>query len=59
MKKIPFILIVGDNEMENKSVNLRQYGQENSLEVQLDDFISKIKNCIENKSLNNSEYDLG
>ncbi|MGF9977806.1 threonine--tRNA ligase [Viridibacillus arvi] len=59
MKKIPFILIVGDNEVENQSVNLRPYGQENSLEVQLDDFISKIKNVIENKSLNNNEYDLG
>ncbi|MGE7919760.1 threonine--tRNA ligase [Viridibacillus sp. NPDC093762] len=59
MKKTPFILIVGDNEVENQSVNLRQYGQENSMEIQLDDFISKIKNIIENKSLNNSVNDLG
>lgn len=51
MKKVPYILVIGDKELENRSVNARQYGQETSMEVQLDEFISKIKTSIENKSL--------
>ncbi|MGE7624795.1 threonine--tRNA ligase [Viridibacillus sp. NPDC096237] len=55
MKKVPYILVIGDKELENHSVSVRQYGQETSMEVQLDEFISKIITSIENKSLNNSE----
>lgn len=51
MKKVPYILVIGDTELENHSVNVRQYGQETSMEVQLDEFISEIKTSIENKSL--------
>ncbi len=51
MKKVPFILVIGDKELENQSVNVRQYGHESSSEVKLDEFISKIKKSIENKSL--------
>lgn len=51
MKKVPFILVIGDKELENQSVNVRQYGHEKSNEVKIDEFIFNIKKSIENKCL--------
>lgn len=51
MKKVPFILVIGDNELENHSVNVRQYGREDSKEVKLDEFISNLKKRINEKAL--------
>lgn len=53
MKKVPNVLVVGDSELENQTVNLRQYGKESSDAVKLEEFISKLKMFIENKSLDN------
>ncbi len=55
MMKAPNILVVGDSELENQTVNVRQYGKENSNEVKLTEFISELKKSVENRCLNNLE----
>ena len=45
MKKIPHTLVIGDNEMNNKTVNCRLYGNDEKLEMGLSeyqDYISKM-----------------
>ncbi|MFT8322238.1 MAG: threonine--tRNA ligase [Bacillus sp. (in: firmicutes)] len=51
MKKIPYILVVGDKEQENQSVQVRKYGHDESTEIKLDAFISTLKNAIERRLL--------
>ncbi|WP_163527878.1 threonine--tRNA ligase [Halobacillus ihumii] len=51
IKKVPYILVVGDNELENKSINVRQYSQNDSDEVKLEVFISKLKQTVESRTL--------
>lgn len=53
LKKVPYIIVVGDNEMENNSVNVRQFGKNDSKEVKVEEFIAKLKKEIEGKCLNN------
>jgi threonyl-tRNA synthetase len=38
MKKIPYMLVVGDKELESASVNVRKYGEQNSDTMSFDDF---------------------
>ncbi|WP_096189678.1 threonine--tRNA ligase [Evansella halocellulosilytica] len=38
MKKIPYILVLGDKEIEANSVNVRRYGQKETEVVSLEDF---------------------
>ncbi|MBT2575252.1 threonine--tRNA ligase [Bacillus sp. ISL-51] len=51
MKKIPYIAVVGGRERDHRSVHVRQYAKESSFEVKLADFISKIKNETDRKTL--------
>lgn len=39
MQKIPYQLVVGDKEVENNEVNVRQYGSKESKTIEKDDFI--------------------
>ncbi|MHA1540626.1 MAG: threonine--tRNA ligase [Alphaproteobacteria bacterium] len=55
LKKIPYVLIVGDNEIETKTVSLRNRNGEQENNLSLNDFISKIKNNIENRIKNPEE----
>ncbi|MCR2821919.1 threonine--tRNA ligase [Lederbergia panacisoli] len=48
MQKIPYMLVVGDNEIETKSVNVRKYGEQNSETIPFNDFISILKNEVNN-----------
>ncbi|MDA7027181.1 threonine--tRNA ligase [Bacillus sp. CLL-7-23] len=41
MQKIPYMLVVGDQEVENGAVNVRKYGEQKSETVSLDDFVKK------------------
>ncbi|PJZ00284.1 threonine--tRNA ligase [Bacillus vallismortis] len=41
MQKIPYMLVVGDQESENGAVNVRKYGEQNSDTISLDDFVKK------------------
>ncbi|KAA6448650.1 threonine--tRNA ligase [Bacillus swezeyi] len=41
MQKIPYMLVVGDQEAENEAVNVRKYGEQKSETVPLQDFLKK------------------
>jgi len=42
MQKIPYMLVVGDNEIENNSVNVRKYGEQKSETIPFEDFKAKL-----------------
>ncbi|MHC0037407.1 threonine--tRNA ligase [Pseudoneobacillus sp. C159] len=42
MQKIPYMLVLGDKEVESKSVNVRKYGEQNSDIIPLADFSGKL-----------------
>ncbi|WP_311407200.1 threonine--tRNA ligase [Liquorilactobacillus uvarum] len=42
VNKIPYILVVGDKEVAEKGVSVRRYGQDNSKEVKIEDFVNEI-----------------
>jgi len=50
-EKIPFALIVGDKEAEDKTVSVRRYGQQNTITMSLDGFASLIKEEIKSKKI--------
>ncbi|MFD2705259.1 threonine--tRNA ligase [Salibacterium lacus] len=50
-KKVPYMLVIGDREMEAGAVNVRRYGQQDSESVDLDDFTDRIKDEIDNRRL--------
>lgn len=49
--KVPYILVLGDKEMESNSVNVRKHGEEKSETFNLDNFIEKLQNEIVEKKL--------
>lgn len=49
--KIPFALVLGDQEMESGAVNFRRYGEKKTETVSVDDFIKLIKEEVDNKSV--------
>ena len=49
-QKIPYQLIVGDKEMEDKAVNVRRYGQKETETMSVDAFVELILADIANKS---------
>lgn len=52
-KKIPFTLVVGDQEISDEAVNVRRYGEKKSETMQNDDFLRMIIEEIEQKTLRN------
>jgi threonyl-tRNA synthetase len=52
MKKVPYILVVGDRERDLQTVNVRPYGKDESSEVKLDEFINDLKQKIVSRCLN-------
>ena len=50
VKKIPFTLILGDNEKENKTISYRLFGSQETTTVSQEEFIKLIKEEIENKT---------
>lgn len=49
--KIPFALVLGDQEMESDSVNIRRYGEKQTETMKADDFLTLIKEEIQNKGV--------
>lgn len=49
LQKIPYILVVGEKEEKNNSVNVRHKGKEN--EIKIEELIEKIKSEINNKTI--------
>ncbi|PFO77441.1 threonine--tRNA ligase [Bacillus cereus] len=43
MQKIPYMLVVGDNEVTENGVNVRKYGEQKSETIALDAFVEMIK----------------
>ncbi|UTR11343.1 threonine--tRNA ligase [Evansella sp. LMS18] len=52
MQKIPYILVLGDKEIESESVNVRRYGQKETEAITLEDFKAQMKDEIENRKSN-------
>ena len=49
MKKIPYTLVLGDNERDNNTVTYRPYGSEDKVTVDIKEFIDKINEEVINK----------
>jgi len=47
-RKIPITIILGDKEKENDNISYRRYGKEETITVSKEDFITLIKNEINN-----------
>ncbi|MGM9876502.1 MAG: threonine--tRNA ligase [Bacilli bacterium] len=46
MKKIPYTLVLGNNERDNNTVTYRKYGEETTTTISIDDFISMLEKQI-------------
>ena len=49
MKKVPYQLVIGENECANGTVTFRQYGKQAQETISFDEFVSKIENDVINK----------
>ena len=49
-KKIPYTLILGDKERDNKEISYRKFGENNTTTLKIDDFIDMINNEINHKN---------
>ena len=50
MKKIPYTIVIGDNERDNKTVTYRKYGTQAQITVSIDEFVKLIKEEIDSKA---------
>ena len=46
MKKIPFMIVVGDNEVKNDTISIRRHQGDDLGEMKIEKFIDIIKNEI-------------
>jgi threonyl-tRNA synthetase len=51
-QKIPYVIIVGDNEIENKNISVRLRGGEQISDIKISGFLNQIRKIIKQKSLN-------
>ncbi|PKR84274.1 threonine--tRNA ligase [Heyndrickxia camelliae] len=49
MQKIPYMLVVGDNEVKDNAVNVRKYGEQKSETISFDQFIENLKTEVQEK----------
>ena len=49
IQKVPYLLVIGFNEQENKTVSYRLHGQQDTTTLGLDEFVEKIDTEIKNK----------
>ena len=54
-KKVPYTIILGDKEVSAKEVTVRLHGTNEKITLGRDEFVSKVKEVIDNKNL---KYDL-
>lgn len=50
IQKVPYLLVIGFNEQENKTVSYRLHGQKDTTTLGLDEFVEKIDTEIKNKA---------
>ena len=51
VKKIPYTLILGDNERDNNQISYRLFGSQETVTLSKDEFIKQLKEEIANRSL--------
>ncbi len=51
-KKIPLTIIIGDKELESKSVSYRKFGSQQTINIKLDDLLVLTEECIDTKKYN-------
>lgn len=49
MRKIPYTLVIGDNEVKDRTVTYRKFGEKDQITVSLDDFIKMVKEEIKTR----------
>lgn len=49
MEKVPYLLVLGNNERDEKTVTYRKHGQQKQTTVPFDEFVTMLKQQIENK----------
>lgn len=49
VQKIPLTIVIGDNEVKDRTVTYRRYGQKDQITIPLDDFLSMSQKEIEEK----------
>lgn len=49
VRKIPYTIVIGDNERDNRTVTYRKYGQKEQITVSIDEFLKLIDEEIKNK----------
>lgn len=47
-QKIPFTLVIGDNEVANNTVTYRPYGKQEQITVTKDEFVALVKDIVKN-----------
>ena len=52
VEKVPYLLVLGFNEVENNTVSYRLHGQADTTVVGLDEFVAKIEEEIKTKARN-------
>lgn len=50
-EKIPYLIIIGDKEIEKNSLNVRKRGEQKSIDMKIDDLIKEVETRINNYSL--------
>ena len=48
-KKIPFVLILGDTERDNKTISYRKLGTQDTITLSIEDFLEMVKFVIDHK----------
>ena len=48
MQKIPYMLVLGDKELEAGNVNVRKYGEQQSESIPFDEFLARIQEEVQN-----------
>ncbi|MFC4409822.1 threonine--tRNA ligase [Chungangia koreensis] len=46
VQKIPYMLVLGDKELESGAVNVRKYGEQSSESISSDDFLNRLKDEV-------------
>lgn len=49
MQKVPYIVVIGDEEVATNSINYRRHGSQEQTVLMLKDFVKKLKNEIKNR----------
>ncbi|WP_336823453.1 threonine--tRNA ligase [Sporosarcina sp. USHLN248] len=50
VQKIPYMLVLGDKEVESGEVNVRKYGEQKSESMPFDEFLKELQETIANKN---------